>query len=425
MKTKTIIITLIFIISAGIQLLTQIIVTRLFGAGIELTNFLVAVTIPTMLVTVVYATLNDAFLPQYGDKLVNKSGNHNYFSSVFYSLLSISLVAAIILSLFSVPIVQLLFRESSNFQIVEVSRQLSFMIFCLPLAVAATLLGSWWYAHKHFIRFPLAQLLGTVSNILLIILLYKILGIWALVIAFVLNLLFQIFYVFIKIKPSFSWSNTIQILSVWSPLIVGAIAMRSDTLLIRAFGLHLEPGSLVYLNLLSKIYSVSTGLFTVGIQVLLLPHLVDYFSQKKYHQADRLITKAKFTSILVSVGVSLSVYLLSPTVIKFLFVGGKFTLEDVHKTVALLPIFVLPGVGWGLSSVFFQPLLAMKKQLEVGIISVTSLIFAWLSASYSLTHGLGVWSIGIGLSVLLFGGIVGSETVWQHHRRKLFSSALL
>jgi hypothetical protein len=106
-----------------------------------------------------------------------------------------------------------------------------------------------------------------------------------------------------------------------------------------------------------------------------------------------------------------------------LFVGGKFSYADFQKTVSLLPIFVLPGIGWGISSVFFQPLLALKKHLAVGVVSVFSLAAGWLAAGQALKFGLGIWSITIGLCLLLFGAIVGSEVIWQYHRRKLLSSA--
>ena len=421
MKQKTIIITSIFIVSAGIQLISQVIVTRLFGASLEMANFLVAVTVPTMLVTVIYATLNDAFLPLYGEKLDSKDKGIKYFSSVVYGLGLISWVVAMAGSLWSVQIVKLLFGQSQSFQLDVASKQLSYMIYCLPLAVIATLLGSWWYAHKHFLRFPVAQLVGTVTNLGIIVLLYPVWGIWALVSAFVINLVFQIAWVWVKVRPRWSWLNIKGILLAWWPLIVGSIAMRSDMLLIRVFGAQLGGGYLVYLNLLAKIFSISASLITVGIQVLLLPHLVEHFSQKKYQSADKLIGKAKLVSLLLSIGVSLSIWWLSPAIIRILFVGGKFNIEDFHKTISLLPVFVLPGVGWGISSVFFQPLLALKKQLAVGVISVVSLIGGWWSTSYFLHQGLGTRSLAIGLSVLLFGAIAGSEIIWQKERRKLLN----
>ena len=94
MLKKSLTVTIIFAISTFIQLLSQIVVTRIFGAKIDLEIFLAAVAIPTIMVTVIYGTLNEAFLPLYGKKKVlNPEKSDSYF---FSNLLMLTVLSFII-----------------------------------------------------------------------------------------------------------------------------------------------------------------------------------------------------------------------------------------------------------------------------------------------------------------------------------------
>jgi len=80
MKKKTIIITLIFAFSTLVQVLSNIVLTRLFGTSSSYSHFLAAVTIPTIIISVIYGTLNDALMPLFGEKLVfNKDKAYHFF----------------------------------------------------------------------------------------------------------------------------------------------------------------------------------------------------------------------------------------------------------------------------------------------------------------------------------------------------------
>jgi len=195
--------------------------------------------------------------------------------------------------------------------------------------------------------------------------------------------------------------------------------LRSDTIIIRSYASYLPTGYIVYLNLISKIFSIATSVMTIGIQVLLLPHLVEYFAKQQHQKAIRAVNKAKIISIGMSIVVALSVALVGPFTINLLFKGGKFTSEDVRISSSLIPIFILPAIGWGISGVFFQPLLALKKYVAVGVISTLSFVLALL-ASFATNQLYGsLQAISVGLIVLLFTGIIGSEIIWQQNKKNL------
>ena len=147
--------------------------------------------------------------------------------------------------------------------------------------------------------------------------------------------------------------------------------------------------------------------------MVLLPNLVEALTDKNRPQANFMVGRAKLAAVGIAIVTTMTVFLLAPFVLQLLFLGGKFTLVDLDRTVALLPAFVLPAIGWGIVSVFFQPLIALKRFGALSVIGLISLLLAWVTASVLTTFGYGVWAISIGLSVLLFGSVVGCEVVWR------------
>src|SRR5690606_28453718 len=135
--------------------------------------------------------------------------------------------------------------ESHEF-ITTVSIQMRELFMVVPVAVMATISCSYYYAHKQFTRFPLAQAVGSFTTLLIILAFAQFIGICALIISFVLNVIIQILIVFPKISfTGIKKVNIVPFLYALVPLIIGSIALRSDTLLIRSFGVELPAGSLV------------------------------------------------------------------------------------------------------------------------------------------------------------------------------------
>lgn len=416
MKKQTVFITAIFAVSTLIQVISNIVLTRLFGTSIEYSHFLAAVTIPTILVSVIYGTLNDSLMPLYGEKLAQDRQNaQRFFSEQLTTLTLFGLIISPFLIIFSRQLMMLVF-SSSFLDTATLARMFSLMILAIPFSVFVTTLGMKAYSEKKYLRFPTAQLVGSLANLILVLVLFQNFGAWGLVFSFVLNIIIQIFFVLPE-KIEFKLGHIIPTLSLWFPLIVGITALKSDALIIRSFSAQMGEGFLVYQNLISKVCSLSAGLITIGLQVVLLPNIIESLAKKDFIRTQKLVTKAKIVAVLLSLSLVLVIYLLAPFLIKLLFVGGKFSIEDYKKTISLLPYYYLPVAGWGIVSIFVQPLYALKKHLSIGILSLVCLAIAWYVTGYLSTTSISL-AISVGLSVLLFGTSLGAEILWQYYFRK-------
>lgn len=425
MIKKGFVTTIIFALSTLVQLVSQIVVTRVYGASLSLDIFLAAVAIPTVIVTVIYATLNDTFLPELASK--TEEDREEFLLGNLLTLSGVTFFVSLLISFLSDPISSLLYAPRGAEFVYQVSFQMRFLFLSIPLSVVATMLGSYFYAKKDFVRFPIAQLVGSLINVLMIVILAPIVGIWALISAFVVNILIQILFVIPKklftTTPLFS--NPIALLLTWFPLIIGNFAMRSDAILIRSIGADLPSGYLVYLNLVTKIFALATSVATIGVQVLLLPHLIEYFNKHELDKAFSTVRRAKVGALFISIAVTILLVFIAPIVISLVFVGGQFTQHDAQVTSSIIPLFVIPAIGWGVNSIFMQPLIALKKRYIVGTINVGSMVIGFgvgnlINSQLGPLQGI-VW----GLTMLIFSGIIGNELVWQYYKQKLQKPQLL
>src|SRR3989338_9187134 len=426
MIKKSFIVSAIFVFSTLVQLISQIVVTRLFGATFDLDVFLAAVALPTIIVTVIYGTLNDVLLPLLGDK--KSSGENNldfYFSKILINISLIVTAFSLLIYFFSFSFSHLLYGSRGEVFVQAVARQMSFMSLSYPLAIITTFFGAYFYLHKNFIRFPLVQLIGSTANVLFILVFSKYFGIWSLVYAFILNLIIQVIFI---IRPEkiklfaglkFTRSGTGNFLIAWLPLLIGYLALRSDILLVRSLGSTLPEGSLVRLNLIFRIFSLATSIMSIGFQIVLLPQLVEDFNLKNFLKSIFDVRKFKFITLGISLVVTMFTVMLTPYLIRLLFVGGKFTASDASQTLAFIPFFILPAVGWGINNIFFQPLIALKKQKELGILNIFAFALAWVVGSVLIKFLPPQFAITASLLTLLFTGIIGSEILWQYYKKAL------
>jgi len=425
MKKKSVIISLIFATNALILFLNQMAMTRIFGAKLDLEIFLAAAALPSLIITALYASLNDAFLPLYGQKRAkDRKGADVFFLSSLVTMALIFFAFSLLMIILSPFLARLMYRARGGEFIQNTAFQMRYLFLALPLAAIASLFGSFDYAHKKFFRFPIGQLSGNLLILTMTVFTAKFFGIWAMVASFILSIALQILIVFPKRfrRIKFNFQGQKKLFLAFLPLVAAFFFFRSENIIIRSLASFLPQGYLVYLNLTSKFFALAAGITTIGIQILLLPHLVDFFNNhSQIKRGIRLVKKAKIISLTATLFISLAVFLIAPLVIHLLFVGGKFSRQDAQTAISVLPLFIIPAVGWGSYPVFFQPLIALNKQNQVAIISFLALA-AGLITAYLAKISLGpLAAISSSLTVLLLTGIILSEILWQKEKKILLA----
>lgn len=432
MKKSAIIITIINGLVTAVQIVGQIVVARLFGAKIELDSFVSAVTIPTILITVIAATLSDAFLPIFKKKqIADEDGANIYFFRITFITTVIVLIFTFGIDLFSTKLLSVLFGVRGPAFVTMTDHMMRYMLYTLPFIVIGTFTKTYFYCKKDFFLPSIAYLLGSMVNLALTVILSSSIGIYSMVVGFVVAIVLQFFLVFpyrirsyilaaiksISVKDL--KQELPQLFSTWSPLIISVLVLRFDAVLARSFSARLPEGYIVYVNLVTKLFSGLVGIMTIGIQTVFFPHLVELIHTNNFKRMELQVNKAKLYGFLLTVGTILVVVFTAPFFMKLLLTGGKFSAKNVDLLISLFPYFIIPSIGWGISQIFFQPIIAIGKQYLLTLINILAVCLSWMIATYTYKQFGAMTAISVGLIVLSFTGIIGAEIIWQIEKRKL------
>jgi len=432
MKRNAGIITFIYGVTTAIQIVGQIVVARVFGAKIELDAFVSAVTIPTMLTSVIAATLSDAFLPLFKKKqLADETQSGIYFLKMVLLVSGVVLTVTISIDFFSPFFLGALFGVRGAEFISKTDGLMQYMLYTMPFTVIGTFSNAYLYSQKRFTLPSLAYFLGSVLNLGLIILLSPHMGIVSMVVGFVAAIVLQLFLTFpyrllamgrqaiISLRESRTKEEISMLFAAWAPLVVSSIILKFDTVMTRSFSARLPVGYITYVNLVIKLFAGLVGLMTIGIQTVFFPHLVELIHTHEIKKAEIQVTRAKLYGFMLTVGTVFIIVALAPFFMRLLLTGGKFSSHNVEILISLFPYFILPGIGWGISQIFFQPIIAIGQQHILTLINILAVLFAWASASIAYRLFGGMTAISVGLIVLSFTGIIGAEILWNIKKKQL------
>lgn len=429
MKKSAFIITAINALIVGIQIIGQIIVARLFGAKIELDAFTSAVTIPTVLTTVIAATLSDAFLPIFKKRqIVDEKESNIYFFRISLVFSFFVLLATFVIDLASLPILNALFGVRGESFVLFSGQLMKYMLYTLPFTLLGTFAKAYFYTKRQFFLPSISYLLGSLLNLALIIVLSPTMGIVSMVVGFIVSIVFQFAIAFpykigtylslalksLKLKVIIEESS--KLLLAWSPLILISMILRFDSVIARAFSARLPEGYIVYVNLVNKLFGGLVGIMTIGIQTVFFPHLVELLHTKDIKKVVSQTTKAKFYGIAASLFAIAVILLTAPFFMRLILPGGKFSSQDVETLISMFPYFILPSLGWGISSIFFQPIIALGKQHSMIAVNIVAVALSWISAEIFYKYFGGLVAIAVGLTVLTFTGIIACELLWQKYK---------
>jgi len=421
-------ISIIMALVTGVQIVGQVIVARLFGAHIELDAFVSAVTIPTVITAVITGTLNDAILPLIKKKQrEGESKGDIYFIKIILILSFVILISSICIDFFSIPLINMLFGSRGNSFVFFTNKLMKWMIYTMIFSLVGSLSSSYLYSKNKFILPSFAYLLGSVINLVIIIVLSPYLGIWSMPVAFIAATIVQLIitfpykirYYFISALPLLISQDSIReiifLLKAWIPLIASSFAMRFDNIIIRSFASRLPEGYIVYTNLASKLFIGLIGIATIGLQTVFFPHLLDLVHRNDLRYSRKQVQKIKLYGLMLTCCIILIVTFISPFFMRIVLIGGKFSRTNVEVLISLFPYLIIPAVGWGIAQLFFQPIIAIGKQHILTIINIVAVVFSWFIASLLYVRFDGLIAISGGLTVLSFTGIIGAEIIWQQY----------
>ncbi|HJT51217.1 MAG TPA: murein biosynthesis integral membrane protein MurJ [Nitrosospira sp.] len=408
------------LISRILGFLRDVLIARIFGAGIETDAFFVAFRIPNLLRRLfAEGAFSQAFVPilaEYKNRRpveeTRELVNH------VATLLSIALFFVTLVGIIAAPLVIYIsapgFAASPDkFDLtVELLRiTFPYILFISLVALAGGILNTWG-------KFSIPALTPALLNLSFIgctlwlapLMEPPALALaWAVFVGGVLQLAFQVpFLMRIKLLPRLRLrfksrdSGAWRVLKQMGPAVFGVSIAQISLLINTIFASFLITGSVSWLYYADRLMEFPAGLLGVALGTILLPSLSRHHADNSTEEYSRLLDWGLRLTMLLTLPAALALALLATPLIATLFHHGEFSPNDVWMTRNALVAYSLGLLGMILVKVLAPGFYArqnIKTPVKIALITLVATQLMNLAFIIPLRHAGLALAIGLGACV--------------------------
>jgi len=135
----------------------------------------------------------------------------------------------------------------------------------------------------------------------------------------------------------------------------------------------LVTGSISYLYYANRIFQLPLALFAIATSIALFPRIARYIKNKDDKKALQYLTKAFWFLAFLLTASTIGGFILAQEITWLLFERGAFSSEDTANTTAVLQMYMIGLIPFGLQKLFVLWLYAKEMQLKAAKIATISL----------------------------------------------------
>ncbi len=164
----------------------------------------------------------------------------------------------------------------------------------------------------------------------------------------------------------------------------------------------LVTGSISYLYYANRIFQLPLALFAIATSIALFPRIAKYLKNKDETQALAFLNKAFWFLAFLLTASTLGGFILAHEITWLLFERGAFNTQDTANTTAVLQMYMIGLLPFGLQKLFILWLYAKEMQLHAAKIATYSLA-TYIVMALAFITPLGVSGLALASTI---GGIV-------------------
>jgi len=207
---------------------------------------------------------------------------------------------------------------------------------------------------------------------------------------------------YLKTKAKLITNETKKFKKQFFPAIWGNSTAQVSAFLDTFLASFLVTGSISYLYYANRIFQLPLALFAIATSVALFPRIARYIKNNDEEKAKGFLKRAFwFLTFLLSAS-TIGGIILSHEITWLLFERGSFSSQDTANTTAVLQMYMIGLLPYGLSKLFLLWLYAKQEQLRAAKIATFSLL-SYIIMALSLITPLGV--VGLALAGSISGTI--------------------
>lgn len=421
-------------ISRILGFLRDVIIARIFGAGMATDAFFVAFKIPNLLRRLfAEGAFSQAFVPilaEYKNKRTMEETRQ--LIDHVATLLAFALCAVTLIGVVSAP--WIIYASAPGFSsdpekfdlTVELLRiTFPYILFISLVSFAGGILNTYG---KFYVP-ALTPALLNVSFIICALWLTPYMDppvlalAWAVFIGGVLQLIFQFPYLLrLKLIPRIRLKSNDEgawrIIKLMGPAVFGVSVGQISLLINTIFASLLITGSVSWLYYADRLMEFPAGLLGVALGTVLLPSLAKYYNDNSSHEYSRLLDWGLRLTMLLTLPAALALALLSIPLITTLFHYGAFTDQDVFMTRDALVAYSIGLIGLILVKVLAPGFYArqnIKAPVKIAVITLIATQLMNLVFIIPLQHAGLALAIGLGacLNASLLYHKLRSENIYR------------
>lgn len=410
-------------ISRILGFLRDVIIARIFGAGMVTDAFFVAFRIPNLLRRLfAEGAFSQAFVPILAEyKNTRTPEETRDLVDHITTLLGITLFLVTLIGILAAPLIIYASApgfsanpEKFNLTVELLQITFPYIFFISLIALAGSILNT----HGKFNVPAITPALLNLSFIgcafwLVPLVDPPILALaWAVFIGGVLQLAFQIpFLLRLKLLPRFRFRNpdtgAWRVIKLMGPAIFGVSVGQISLLINTIFASLLVTGSVSWLYYADRLMEFPAGLLGVALGTILLPSLARHYNSNSTEEYSRLLDWGLRMTMLLTLPAALALALLATPLITTLFHHGAFTDHDVWMTREALIAYSVGLLGLILVKVLAPGFYArqnIKTPVKIAVITLIATQLMNLAFIIPLKHaGL---ALAIGLGACLNAGLL-------------------
>lgn len=392
--------------------LRDILLARQFGLSNELDSFFVAMVLPMFFVSIFCIPLGTAVIPEFlnrKEKLTPQSAqrflsNVSFLITAFSALLCVMLYVA---APYILPIIGWEFSQDKiQYSIKILILTLPLLLFSGSVIIGNTVLNSL----GKYVYPSLTQSVVPVFAIGALLVAGHQAGIMAVAAGMVAGQLVNLIIIGLLLRKN-GYSLTPSLVTDgnegikdfvrhYAPLMMAAFFAGVSLPVNSAMASSLSSGSVAAFNLGNKFILLVTGLIGTGIATVMLPYFSSYIAKNHLSEIRKELSFFLFIATILSIPISIVLYLTADRLIQTVFLGGAFGHDDVIAVGRVVKYGVIQLPFFTSNILIVRYLTAFKSNRIIMVISCVGLLLN-VMLNIVLMPRMGVAGISLGGSISL------------------------
>lgn len=402
----------------------EVLVAQFYGTGPVTDAYVIANSIPTVLIQALGTALAATFIPVFA-RVENEAGKVRAEEFTLRLLLLVFFICTIMVGVgevFSHQLVRLFAPGFYGETLIFTDRFVSILLPCLIFMSIMNILGAYLQYHQ---QFRVIGVVPAVGNLVIIIALLAanyigdpVLFVWGTLLGICSQVLFYVY----SIRRNHLWHIPLRwsslmfrdkyvkmLLPLLLPVFVGSAVNEINTVVGKSLASGFSGGSVAALDYAGKLVMIISSVLLGGLTTVFFPDLAKAAVRRNMPRFTELATKLNSVVVLVLLPIMAETIFFRREIVTMIFRRGAFDETAVELTAAILIFFSLGLVGMGIREILTKMFYAMqdtKTPMKNGVAcALLNILFSVVLARY-----IGVCGLGLAASL---AAVIAAVNLWR------------